>query len=707
MYVVEGLTNNKLWKTTDAGITWTNITPSAAASVGQTNISDIAVSDVNPNEIWVTYSGVQTACKIVKSTNSGSTWINLTLPTLTSSPITKIIFQRGSNGGVYVGNKSGVYYRNNAMTTWDLLGNGLPQSEIRFMFINYNKGKLKIGTSRGAFEHNLYENSPPSALISVNSTKVTCPLIEKVKFKDYSVVRNATATWLWSFPGGTPSTSTAENPEISYANAPNGFYNVTLTVTDALGTDTQTLTNFIEVNNLCGTATPEGIPGNSATISGQTNGDYLEVNDLNLNKNSITFSCWVKPNGIQTDYSPLFMTQNDATAFGLNFKSGNNTLGFHPSWSWSSGLQVPQNQWSHVAFVSNGTNVKIYLNGVESTNNTAMASEVFNTIFIGNYGRGRNDRYANFEIDEVSLWNRPLTIDEIRKYRHITKNNTTEPIQNGLVAYFQFNENTGNISINKTTNLNYVTYKGSGFSHSVSNVPVFGGLSEKLNINSLGIKDFATVGLEMNFQSGIYPNGDVWVSRGAINPDVLPDAFTAFNSYTIVNNYGTNQTFSPLQSLTFKNQPQYSISATPPTFNLYKRNSNAFGNTWGTVLDTGDLITGTGATTAITFSTGLNVSSFSQFVLSNTTILATDNFTKQSTPTVYPNPIKNNEPLKITLPSDWEESTFVVYDSLGKIISQIGLTKENNEILINAAKGVYYYVIYNKNNKISGKLLLK
>jgi hypothetical protein len=49
-----------------------------------------------------------------------------------------------------------------------------------------------------------------------------CALIDTIQFKDYSTVRNASATWAWSFPGGTPSTSNLENPVVSYAGAPKG-----------------------------------------------------------------------------------------------------------------------------------------------------------------------------------------------------------------------------------------------------------------------------------------------------------------------------------------------------------------------------------------------------------------------------------------------------------------------------------------------------
>lgn len=247
IYAVVSLSNNTLHKTNDGGQTWTDITPSALVTgAGVRNISDIAVSDVHPNELWVIYSGVQSTCKVLHSTDGGASYTNITDSILTDYPLTKIIFQRGTDGGVYVGNATGIYYRNNTMSNWVLLGTGLPELDVRFMFINYAKGKLLIGSSRGAWEHDLYEHSMPQAQISASTNNVVCvsPLVQ---FRDYSVMSNGGggATYAWSFPGGTPATSTSETPLVSYEGSPSGDYDVTLTVTDQYGTSTQTLTGFI------------------------------------------------------------------------------------------------------------------------------------------------------------------------------------------------------------------------------------------------------------------------------------------------------------------------------------------------------------------------------------------------------------------------------------------------------------------------------
>ena len=159
-------------------------------------------------------------------------------------------------------------------------------------------------------------------------------------------------------------------------------------------------------------------------------------------------------------------------------------------------------------------------------------------MFLGTYGRGYNNRLANFQIDEVCFWNRALSTDEIRKWRHLTKSNAGDPILTGLVAYYQFNEEVGSMSLNKVGS-DYLSYKGSTYSHDISTAPVFGGVSEKINVTTSGEKNFSTTGLSMTFPNTSLPNGDVWVSKSTINPDVLPDNLLNFNTYWAVNNYGS------------------------------------------------------------------------------------------------------------------------------------------------------------------------
>lgn len=64
-----------------------------------------------------------------------------------------------------------------------------------------------------------------------------------VQFSNTST--NNSDSFLWSFPGGTPSTSTETNPEVEYEVA--GIYDVSLTATNEQGSETITETNIIDI----------------------------------------------------------------------------------------------------------------------------------------------------------------------------------------------------------------------------------------------------------------------------------------------------------------------------------------------------------------------------------------------------------------------------------------------------------------------------
>jgi len=82
---------------------------------------------------------------------------------------------------------------------------------------------------------------PPVADFSADPTDGCTPLV--VFFDDMSL--NNPTTWSWSFPGGTPGTSSAQNPVVTYTTP--GTYNVSLTVSNVNGTSSITKTSYIDV----------------------------------------------------------------------------------------------------------------------------------------------------------------------------------------------------------------------------------------------------------------------------------------------------------------------------------------------------------------------------------------------------------------------------------------------------------------------------
>jgi hypothetical protein len=82
----------------------------------------------------------------------------------------------------------------------------------------------------------------PTASFNTSSTSVC--VNSSVLFNDLSA--NQPTTWDWNFGDGT--TAVDQAPSHVYANP--GTYTVTLTVTNAAGSNTSTLTNYITVNAL-------------------------------------------------------------------------------------------------------------------------------------------------------------------------------------------------------------------------------------------------------------------------------------------------------------------------------------------------------------------------------------------------------------------------------------------------------------------------
>ncbi len=105
--------------------------------------------------------------------------------------------------------------------------------------------------------------APEADFIADNTTIVEG---ESVNFTDKST--NNPTSWNWTFEGGTPSSSTSQNPTVVY-NTP-GTYDVTLKVTNEGGTDTKKLTNYITVTEAVEAPIADFIADNTTITEGES-----------------------------------------------------------------------------------------------------------------------------------------------------------------------------------------------------------------------------------------------------------------------------------------------------------------------------------------------------------------------------------------------------------------------------------------------------
>jgi hypothetical protein len=612
-----------IYKSINDGKDWTACTVPTGLSGSQRRNLTITVSGSDANTLWAAYRSGPNGSKIFKSTDGGASWTNLTTATLNGVTLSDMTHQLGTNGGVYlIGDYGKVFYRNNTMSDWTAYSTGLPvalNGEISRIKLNYKKNKARIASSMGIWEADLFETS---------TTSFAQPMIDKAaglcsrdtfSFDSYSV-ENGAATYAWSF-SPTPqyiSSSTARNPKIVFNTT--GNISATLTMTDLNGTVSKTETNILSIP--VGGCEPETVVGSAANCASASN-QFVQIPALSMNTNTMTFSAWIKISGTQGDYASIFM--HDGESAGLHFLPGNNHLGYHwpnGAWWWDSNLTVPTNEWTHVALVVEPTRVTIYLNGVGSSQ-TGLTLPAVN--FSGNISRlmsykGWGDRYVNGAIDEVCIYNRALTQANIRESMHLTRTPSTDAT---LLAYYQFNNTvseTGSNIIDRA-NLNHAVL-GNSASKITSVAPLGGGTSYRMTVNSSGEKIFTGTDVKLTFPtSGTLPNGELVVSQINNAPDQVPSAaLSTMSRYYVVRNWGTNATFAPLSNLTFDNLGVFA-NATTASYKLYKRNSNAEGATWGMPAATATASSPTTNGGFLTFGTGNNVTSFSQLVLSRESLL--------------------------------------------------------------------------------------
>lgn len=244
--------STKLMKSTDGGLSWTDVTVTSTVAGSYANKAKyVEVDEEDPNKIWCILFGSHTGKKVFQSIDGGLTWTDITGPAINTESVLSIFHQYGSNDGLYIGTKRAVYYKNATMTDWVLFNNNLPaKTACLFLEPFYAGGKLRTATERSVFECDFFEDVPPVAMIAADKDSINIGakcIADTIQFVDHSTVRTASANWLWTFEGGTPSSSTLENPKVVYDQP--GTYYVKLVVSDQFGIDSITIPNFIKVVN--------------------------------------------------------------------------------------------------------------------------------------------------------------------------------------------------------------------------------------------------------------------------------------------------------------------------------------------------------------------------------------------------------------------------------------------------------------------------
>lgn len=237
---------SNLWKSNDRGGTWTNL---SSNTPGGNTITTIAVDPTNSDHVLISKSGYSSNNKVHESFDGGQNWNSISLG-LPNVPANCVVFENNPEHSIYVGTDLGVFYRDSVNPTWVEFNVGLPNLIVNDLEINYHNRKLRAATyGRGVWESPLYNDLVPASAKAVFPS-VACvgDTVELMDNSDYSptnfrwIIEPAT----FAFVSG--SSDTVANPKLVFNQS--GFYNISLVVSNAVGSDSAYFASAVVVGGL-------------------------------------------------------------------------------------------------------------------------------------------------------------------------------------------------------------------------------------------------------------------------------------------------------------------------------------------------------------------------------------------------------------------------------------------------------------------------
>ncbi len=189
------------------------------------------------------------------------------------------------------------------------------------------------------------------------------------------------------------------------------------------------------------------------------NSQYANCGTINLSGSAITLECWIKPESFQTNspyISQIMGTESGTNSAFLRLGDGDIPAGNKIEFvlyigsgqvQLTSTSTLETGRWYHIAGVYDGSNMKIYINGVQDASNAQTGSFTSNSTFYlaTNDGSGR---YFDGTVDEVRVWKTARSSTDINTYMTTLLNGN----ETNLEAYYRCDNGSGTALSDITSN---------------------------------------------------------------------------------------------------------------------------------------------------------------------------------------------------------------------------------------------------------------
>ena len=230
----------------DTSPSWKNLTSKLPNSGW---IDDVICHPSDPEIVYIIQSN-----RIYKSIDSGNTWTDISGTIPSSTDLNCMVYDKNSDEGIFVGTKTGVFYKDASMSDWIPYDGDLPVVNVTELeiYYGYTDSRLRAATfGRGLWESPIHQDKNAVPMVNFKANKTTINNGDTIFFEDLS--SNFPTSWTWTispssylFVDGTNATS--QHPHIKFTSS--GNYDITLQASNTNGNDSKTIYSYISVYNI-------------------------------------------------------------------------------------------------------------------------------------------------------------------------------------------------------------------------------------------------------------------------------------------------------------------------------------------------------------------------------------------------------------------------------------------------------------------------
>lgn len=320
----------------------------------------------------------------------------------------------------------------NCKYTWNMPGADVPVVNASNAGATYNKsGDYNVTlTATGSFGKKAVTKTVHVVAAAPSPKFVVYPNFvikgEKVYFKN--LTRYEPTSVALNLTNGVENTIISGGSS-SYTTVSPGHYDVTMLASNAIGSNQITEKDIFMVAN--------ADSKNGLFFTGSEQAVTFDA-PLNDNKQGLTIEWWMQPSKLENAF--LFeagpITTGSDSYGRLVVKNGTSTYN-------TANNSVIQSEWHHYAITLYNNLLTFFRDGVQISRGSLNSSADFTgTKFAINAIKGFG---MNTAVDEFRIWNRAMSVTDIKRYCNQPIEDIEAAENDGLVLYYDFNQGSGNV----------------------------------------------------------------------------------------------------------------------------------------------------------------------------------------------------------------------------------------------------------------------